>query len=445
MIWTETIDKILKNIDKDILLLNNQLSSENLTIFETNFSNLRKNITNNFEVFNTLKSAELSLHNLTSSIEFKINNKNQLLINSIQIKMKKLKELLEKNYNLFDFLSSAEISISDLKTNLGLQEGKSILAYRGESKDFGKTKLLPSMYREHMKITDEINFFDLLKDYSIVESHQNSLTQKAIAAQHYIQTSRFLDITFNMLVAIYFATSQNNEDKNNKDGIFYIFCFPKYFSPSSNYIEKYYNDMINDGGKYLILKNNFKVITQSFYNERMKMQNGGFIFFPSNTITPIPSCFYKKIIIPSNLKKKIREELEAYFSIFESSLFPEKEKRKDVITSYLKKTKNNDIYSNKTIEEIEYYFSNLKLNLDFLQQKDTVNCNNKDILRTLRKEGKDLIHSVNSFYDQNINNLNEEDTKNKTDWISEKTNIINDIQVNLKTLKKRYMQTLEES
>lgn len=130
MIWTETIDKILKNIDKDILLLNNQLSSENLTIFETNFSNLRKNITNNFEVFNTLKSAELSLHNLTSSIEFKINNKNQLLINSIQIKMKKLKELLEKNYNLFDFLSSAEISISDLKTNLGLQEGKSILAYR---------------------------------------------------------------------------------------------------------------------------------------------------------------------------------------------------------------------------------------------------------------------------------------------------------------------------
>ena len=296
-----------------------------------------------------------------------------------------------------------------------------------------------------MKITDEINFFDLLKDYSIVESHQNSLTQKAIAAQHYIQTSRFLDITFNMLVAIYFATSQNNEDKNNKDGIFYIFCFPKYFSPSSNYIEKYYNDMINDGGKYLILKNNFKVITQSFYNERMKMQNGGFIFFPSNTITPIPSCFYKKIIIPSNLKKKIREELEAYFSIFESSLFPEKEKRKDVITSYLKKTKNNDIYSNKTIEEIEYYFSNLKLNLDFLQQKDTVNCNNKDILRTLRKEGKDLIHSVNSFYDQNINNLNEEDTKNKTDWISEKTNIINDIQVNLKTLKKRYMQTLEES
>ena len=116
-----------------------------------------------------------------------------------------------------------------------------------------------------------------------------------------------------------------------------------------------------------------------------------------------------------------------------------------MITSYLKKTKNNDIYSNKTIEEIEYYFSNLKLNLDFLQQKDTVNCNNKDILRTLRKEGKDLIHSVNSFYDQNINNLNEEDTKNKTDWISEKTNIINDIQVNLKTLKKRYMQTLEES
>ncbi|MEG0158330.1 MAG: FRG domain-containing protein [Carnobacterium sp.] len=434
---TKTIDIILKNLNDNALLLDAQLTNQEWTTFQSSLDSLNQNIGKNFEIFNTINAIEKKLKKLITSINIESNGKHRSLtaLQNLTLILTELKKELEDNYNLFSLLNSAKNSLVDLKKQLGLTDEKSILAYRGESQDFGETKLLPSMYRDKMEITDEINFFDLLKDYSIIDGQQNNLTQKAIAAQHYIQTSRFLDITFNMLVAIYFATNPNN-----KDGYFYIFCFPKYFSPSSNYIENYYQDMITDGGEYLILKNNFKVITQSFYNDRMKMQNGGFIFFPSEAITPIPNCFYKKIIIPSNIKKKIRKELEIYFSIFESSLFPEKEKRKDVITSYLKRSKHNSASNNEITEELEYYFSNLKLQLNFMKKN---NVQTLKILRILRKNEKDLIYSINLFYDKHID---KETTREEIDkWEVEKSNTINDITVNLNNLKKKFILPLEEN
>lgn len=191
-------------------------------------------------------------------------------------KMKKnlvqyIKEIRDKMENL----EESQKSYTDEKT---------LIAFRGEPRDFGKTKLMPSIFREPDMINKESYIFELMSDYNVLDSKKTRIIDKAIESQHYVAISRMLDITFSILPALYFACSNPNE--LDKDGRVYVFCFPEHYSPHSAYLEAFYNNLMNDKDNITYSKN-FKVITHSYSNDRIQAQSGGFIFFPGKEYIPI--------------------------------------------------------------------------------------------------------------------------------------------------------------
>ncbi|WP_242304025.1 FRG domain-containing protein [Bacillus cereus group sp. BfR-BA-01350] len=302
-------------------------------------------------------------------------------------------EVEKKEECLFGLLERVKEETLLLKASLEIPEKQSVVAFRGEPQDYKETKLLPSLYRKGLSPKQEIKLFDLLNDYQVIGEKEKTNLQKAIAAQHYLATSRLLDITFNVLVAIYFATAYEN-DKGDKDGYLYVFCLPQHFSPSSKYIEKYYNDMLLENQSELILKKNFKVVTHGHFNDRIKLQRGGFIFFPASNITRIPNCFYKRITINGEKKEKIRKQLAEFFSIYESTLFPEKDKLSDVITEGIEKTLEGCKIDNTLESELDSYFENIEFEINSFVKN---NVHKKDVMRQLRKYEQDLFCAFNEL------------------------------------------------
>ena len=237
-------------------------------------------------------------------------------------------------------------------------DSRALIAFRGEPRDFMDTKLMPSIFREPPLISKEKHLFELFCDYELIEHNKRNI-DKAIETQHYASISRMLDVTFNAAVALYFACS-NNED----DGFVYVFCFPKYYSPHSNYIEDFYTDILKSKEIKTYFKN-FKVFSHTYSNDRIKAQSGGFIFFPGDTYSPINHIYYKRIEIKKEDKEKILEELDVIFHINKARLFPEKDKIVEIIINANNKLigkiydiKTNEEYTNFRVENLGS-FSNI--------------------------------------------------------------------------------------
>lgn len=288
----------------------------------------------------------------------------------------KLSEYLEKTEILIDKLIGRHKNVSN---------STSLIAFRGENRDYGPTKLMPSLFRNPEYVLKEKYLFELLGDYSFLQKGQERNIEKAIEAQHYVGISRMLDITFCLLTAIFFACS----GEKNEDGIVYIFCFPKHYSPHSQYIEDFYSRVLENNN--ISYPSNFKVISHSYSNDRIKAQKGGFIFYPGKDYRAIPNIYYEKICIDRNDKVNILKELDLVFNMNEATIFPEKERIIDVIRSKF----NESIYQNYSITingEIEAYFEriNYELNLKTFE-------NDIELIRFLRKEKDDLIFYVRTY------------------------------------------------
>ena len=204
-----------------------------------------------------------------------------------------------------------------------------LIAFRGESNDYGDTKLTPSLFRDSSYVAKESHLFELFCDYNIVDPKASNI-EKAIETQHYASISRMLDISFDVLVALYFACTHPDEH----DGYVYVFAFPEHYSPHSKYIEEFYTNVLE--GKHIAYSRNFKVFSHSVTNDRIKAQKGGFIFFPGKEFHPINDCYYERILISKNHKREILEDLEALFQITKATLFPEKDKVAEIITNKFK-------------------------------------------------------------------------------------------------------------
>lgn len=163
-----------------------------------------------------------------------------------------------------------------------------LIAFRGESNDYGDTKLTPSLFRDSSYVAKESHLFELFCDYNIVDPKASNI-EKAIETQHYASISRMLDISFDVLVALYFACTHPDEH----DGYVYVFAFPEHYSPHSKYIEDFYTNVLE--GKHIAYSRNFKVFSHSVTNDRIKAQKGGFIFFPGKEFHPINDCYYERI------------------------------------------------------------------------------------------------------------------------------------------------------
>lgn len=296
-----------------------------------------------------------------------------------------------------------------------------LIAFRGESNDYGDTKLTPSLFRDSSYVAKESHLFELFCDYNIVDPKASNI-EKAIETQHYASISRMLDISFDVLVALYFACTHPDEH----DGYVYVFAFPEHYSPHSKYIEEFYINVLE--GKHIAYSRNFKVFSHSVTNDRIKAQKGGFIFFPGKEFHPINDCYYERILISKNHKREILEDLEALFQITKATLFPEKDKVAEIITNKFK----GNIYTTKSVSlenEIESFFSRIDYELKILHLKGKT-ADKKRVMRWLRKEQDDLINYTEQQISSHISELTD----------AEQEKVIQTIKNNFSVLLIRYKE-----
>lgn len=305
----------------------------------------------------------------------------------------------ESKYKLVKYLKKVEDKIEILlQRNSYIEKNKFLIAFRGEAKDYGKTKLMPSLFRDSTYVAKEKYLFDLLCDYGVIPKEKSGNIEKAIETQHYVAISRMLDITFNILPAMYFACI--SEENKNFDGKIYIFCFPEHYSPNSEYIEEFYSNILK--GKNLAYSKNFKVVSHSYSNERIKAQSGGFIFFQGREFSPISEIYYEVVNIEKEDKNHILEDLELLFGINDATLFPEKDRVAKLVGEKFKYECYND--KQLSIEsEIYTYFERMQYESRMYKKKIGQDYDKISFLRKLRKEKGDLISYINEHViDENI-------------------------------------------
>lgn len=279
-----------------------------------------------------------------------------------------------------------------------------LLAYRGEPKDYGATKLMPSLFRNPEFITREKYLFELLGDYNVVGFEKSRYIEKAIEAQHYVSISRALDIAFSVLPALFFAC-QSNENEN---GVLYVFGFPKHFSPHSKYIEDVYKNILEDGKS--VYDKNFRVMTHSKYNERIMAQSGGFIFFPGKKHCPINKLYYEEIPINKDHKKYILQELQDYFDVDEAKLFPEKNNDAKTVKNIFAEAKVQDDKNVINIEnEIDYFFERVDYETEMMRVTESLS--DEKFMRILRKEKEDLLFFLRRLEEEEINSVSKEEVE----------------------------------
>ena len=95
---------------------------------------------------------------------------------------------------LSQYLSEAEKEIEYLvDKHKQVSETDYLIGFRGENEDYGKTSLMPSLFRGEDFVGKEKYLFELLGDYGFLSSINNRNIDGAIEAQHYIAISRMLD------------------------------------------------------------------------------------------------------------------------------------------------------------------------------------------------------------------------------------------------------------
>lgn len=235
---------------------------------------------------------------------------------------------ITKVSSISDFIFNVALISDSIKKNH--KDEKLIFVYRGESMDYGKNKLMPSLFRSIDKFSvneTELKVLESIIDNGISEKN-NSYLDKTIDTQHYIAYSRLLDVTFNSLVSLYFSLSSDSKDIAPR---VYIIGVPNQFvfSPNSIYLNDHYLDILNK--KINIIDSNFKLILSTMKNERIIAQDGGFILFPGQEHVGIPECFYKTIEIDVANRDSFLNDLTNFFNISDSKIYPEKSYRKGKI------------------------------------------------------------------------------------------------------------------
>ena len=185
--------------------------------------------------------------------------------------------------------------------------------YRGLSNvDY---KLIPSVGRNEtlLKNEERIKNVAINGRPDIFDPKMNEIERLALF-QHYGIPTRLMDITSNILVALYFACRKG---RSGSDGVVYIFKSKKYNEESldemvgflSSDIKNDLNTIIIDAPKLLL---------------RQRVQQGSYILFKDPTI-PVDTndkMYIDKVVINDSKKQSLKKQLEN-LGITEASLFPE--------------------------------------------------------------------------------------------------------------------------
>lgn len=256
-----------------------------------------------------------------------------------------------------------------------IEEKENIVVFRGETQDFGKSKCIPNIFRKPFIDKNKMfekNLFDEMSANGIAVG--NNYLEKAVSAQHDGFPSRLLDVSYNCLVALYFACTpyyfKPEDSKDEVDGYVYIFTIEKMFCPTANNIIDNYNDIIENKKDSFITYNlfgmNHKLIDHIRSNKRIIAQQGAFILFQGDEYQPIPDRLIKTIEIPSKSKKRLRRELKELFGIYTGSIYPQA----DNLISYIeKKTMKLETFDYNFENEVELSIENFKDELQFYLDK----------------------------------------------------------------------------
>lgn len=253
--------------------------------------------------------------------------------------------------------------------NVPKNKGGYELMYRGHSSV--NYLLQPSIFRDN-RLRGEAQMIQELKRLSPIDFPNSTLDiEDLIKMQHYGLPTRLLDFTLNPLVAIYFAC-QTPKDEQHKNDNGEVIVFYEKLEPTNSYSTKRFARLSSYDGKtekafqkILYIKDSsdaaspdktsqliheklieyyskkYIFIPAIHNNERIRRQNGVFMFFGIDIATTNPfektSFVYEKddlepqydgmkvrIIVPKKVKTEILSDLDA-LGINHGFLFPELE------------------------------------------------------------------------------------------------------------------------
>lgn len=319
--------------------------------------NSKERVSFTLELFKQIKE----LHNIENKIAFS----NGVFYN---------KEKVEVHF--FSSVSSINKFISSLKHN------KELLFFRGHSN--ANYTLMPSVFRnENLMLNENKMYNELLincpEDFEKCYTH----LEKLVEMQHYGLPTRLLDITKNLLVALYFACETDYESYGevvlisakdtdikypHSDIVSVIASLPAFsYDKQKEFMElaadaKINNLEFNRLASRLIHEVRLEkpafqaeinkadildsyIVYAAKNNKRIVKQNGAFILCGLGNTNYTQEKFRykensKKVVLLISNKKVIMEQLET-FSINYASLFPEI----DCVANYIKRKYQNKSYS----------------------------------------------------------------------------------------------------
>lgn len=212
--------------------------------------------------------------------------------------------------------------------------------------------LIPSIFRDSGRCYYEHEL--LLQASNLLWAELNgckSNMEKLVILQHYGLQTRLLDVTYNSLVALFFACQNVKKDDvtdDERDGVVYSGLF--YMSSTnvalaiSEYVFNHQTESVDLEELKEICKNykvtikqmeNLSFFNPPFNNSRITIQNGAFLMSPllmqkeDNSIcfakdtyvkSLMEKTFDKKCIIPHKYKTELLEELD-YLGFNKATLF----------------------------------------------------------------------------------------------------------------------------
>ena len=270
--------------------------------------------------------------------------------------------------SISDYLNIIEKKINKLKKiNMN-----SLFCYRGEDRihgDNGEVYVhsMPNIFRPTN--FNKFNEFKWFEKSILDEVKSNNLSKSidcleiAMDAQHGGFPSRLLDITFNSLIALFFAITPHYtmkiKEHDNVDGRVIVYAVDKMTTSKTETIMKIYKELVNEKKYNSRLDAYFHLFIDFVdLNSRIKAQQGGFILFGGNQFVPIPTGKFEEITIPKEFKEELRQQLDLYFGINMGTIYPEPDNKADYIITRASKVENNIDYYSMIKEEIEFNIIN---------------------------------------------------------------------------------------
>lgn len=239
--------------------------------------------------------------------------------------------------------------------------------YRGQS--CSKWPIIASVFRDFFR--NDISEHNILRNaylrlYNVLSECKTDL-DKLILLQHYGLRTRLIDVTFNPLIALFFACSDTDKSNGKTDGV--VFCGNnktlqnrQIAELTAEYIFNHNLQNIDDLLRLFAGKKNVSVesfqspifIMPPVNNQRLELQNGAFVLSPLIKITGNrivacqesleDTCFFnkKKAIVPSEVKDKILRELNKLGITMSSVFHGITAKIDDILQEEIWKLKDNN-------------------------------------------------------------------------------------------------------